>query len=108
MEVAGLSNMILALNVLVKTLLILITGNLFASTSLALLVKDFDPQNAVHSLLTMMDVMVLWLLTVRTIGLARLSGASLGKAALWIFGIWIVFTGAIIGFGAAVRAAFGG
>jgi hypothetical protein len=107
-EVAGLSNMILALNVLVKTLLILITGNLFASTSLALLVKDFDPQNSFHSLLTMMDVMVLWLLTVRAIGLARLCGASVGKAALWIFGIWIVFTGAIIGFGAAVRAAFGG
>ena len=107
-EVAGLSNMILALGVIVKTLLILITGNLFASTSLALAVKDFDPQNSVHSLLTMMDVMVLWLLTVRSIGLARLSGASVGKAALWIFGIWIAFTGAIIGFGAAVRAVFGG
>jgi hypothetical protein len=107
-EVAGLSNMILALGVIVKTLLILITGNLFASPSLALLVKDFDPQNSVHSLLTMMDVMVFWLLTVRSIGLARLSGASVGKAALWIFGIWIVFTGAIIGFGAAVRAAVGG
>src|ERR1035438_1402524 len=54
-EVAGLSNMILALNVIVKTLLILITGNLFASTSLALAVKDFDPQSSVHSLLAMMD-----------------------------------------------------
>jgi hypothetical protein len=107
-EVAGLSNMILALNVIVKTLLILITGNLFASTSLALLVKDYDPQNSVHSLLTMMDVMVLWLLTVRSIGLARLSGASIGKAAAWVFGIWIAFTGMIIGFGAAVRAVFGG
>src|ERR1035441_5772361 len=73
-EVAGLSNMILALNVIVKTLLILITGNLFASTSVALAVKDFDPQSSVHSLLAMMDVMVLWLLTVRSIGLARLSG----------------------------------
>ena len=50
-EVAGLSNMVLALNVIVKTLLILITGNLFASPSLALAVKDFDPQNSVHSLL---------------------------------------------------------
>jgi len=107
-EVAGLSNMILALNVVAKTLLILITGNLFASTSLALLVKDFDPQNTFHSLLTMMDVMILWLLAVRSIGLAKLSGASAGKAALWIFGIWIAVTGTIIGLGAAVRAAFGG
>lgn len=107
-EVAGLSNMILALGVIVKTLLILITGNLFASTSLALLVKDFDPQNTIHSLLTMVDVMVLWLLTVRSIGLARLSGASVGKSAAWVFGIWIAFTGIMIGFGAAVRAVFGG
>jgi hypothetical protein len=107
-EVAGLSNMILALHIMVKTLLILITGNLFASTSLALLVKDFDPQNTIHSLLTMVDVMVLWLLTVRSIGLARLSGASVGKSAAWVFGIWIAFTGIMIGFGAAVRAVFGG
>ena len=107
-EVAGLSNMILALSVIVKTLLILITGNLFASPSLALMVKDFDPQNSVHSLLAMMNVMVFWLLTVRSIGLARLSGASVGKAAVWIFGIWIAFTGTLIGLGAAVRAAFGG
>jgi hypothetical protein len=107
-EVAGLSGMIVALSIIVKTLLILITGNLFASPSLALVIKDFDPQNTVHSLLAMMDVMVLWLLTVRAIGLSRLSGASFGKAAAWIFGIWIVITGAMIGFGAAVRAAFGG
>jgi hypothetical protein len=107
-EVAGLSNVILSLSVIVKTLLILITGNLFTSPSLALLVKDFDPQNSVHSLLAMMDVMVIWLLTVRGIGLARMSGASVGKAAAWIFAIWLAFTGAMIGFGAAVRAAFGG
>jgi hypothetical protein len=107
-EVAGLSNMILALSVIVKTLLILITGNLFASPSLALVVKDFDPQNPVHSLFVMLDVMVLWLLVVRSIGLARVSGASVGKAAAWIFGIWIAFMGVIIGFGATVRAVFGG
>jgi hypothetical protein len=107
-EVAGLANMILVLSVIVKTLLILITGNLFASPSLALVVKDFDPQNSVHSLLAVVNVMTLWLLAVRSIGLARLSGASAGQAAIWVFGIWAILTGAMIGFGAAVRAAFGG
>ena len=107
-EVAGLSNMILVLSVIVKTLLILITGNLFASPSLALMVKDFDPQNSVHSLLATVNVMSLWLLTVRSIGLARLSGVSIGKAAAWIFGIWIAFAGITIGLVAAVRTAFGG
>jgi len=107
-ETVGLSNMILALGVIVKTLLILITGNLFASLSLTLVLKEFDPQNPVHSLLAMMDVMIWWQLIVRSIGLARLSGASLGKAAAWIFGIWIALMGVMIGLGAAVRAAFGG
>jgi hypothetical protein len=107
-EVAGLANMILVLSVIVKTLLILITGNLFASPGLALVVKNFDPQNSVHSLLAVINVMTLWLLAVRSIGLARLSGTSTGRAAIWVFGIWAILTGAMIGFGAAVRAAFGG
>ena len=107
-EVAGLANMILVLDVIVRTLLIIITGNLFASLSLTLALKEFDPQNALHSLLAMVNVMVFWLLIVRAIGLARLSGASIGKAVVWIFGIWIVLAGIMIGFGAAMRVVFGG
>src|SRR5262249_38499888 len=50
-EMIGLSNMIAVLGAVVRILLIVLTGNLFASASLALLVKNFDPQNTVHSLL---------------------------------------------------------
>jgi len=107
-EIAGLANMILVLDVVVRTMLILITGNLFATLSLSLAIKDFDPQNSFHSMLTMMNVMAIWLLAIRSIGLARLTGASVGKAAAWVFGIWIVLTGIMIGFGAAMKAAFGG
>ena len=107
-EAAGLANMILILEVIVRTLLILVTGNLFASPSLALAVKEFDPQNTVHSLLALVNVMLFWVLIARSIGLARLSGASVGKAAVWVFGIWAAYTGVLIGLGAAVRAAFGG
>ena len=107
-EIAGLANMILILDVVVRTLLVLITGNLFSTLSLSLLVKDFDPQNTIHSLLAVVNVMTFWLLAVRSVGLARLTGASVAKAAVWVFGIWIVLTGIMIGFGAAIRAAFGG
>jgi hypothetical protein len=107
-EAAGLANMILVLEVVVRTLLILVTGNLFASPSLALAVKEFDPQSTVHSLLALVNVMLFWVLIVRSIGLARLSGASVGKAAAWVIGIWAAYTGTLIGLGAAVRAAFGG
>jgi len=107
-EAAGLANMILVLEVVVRTLLILMTGNLFASPSLALTVKEFDPQNIVHSLLAVVNVMLFWALIVRSIGLARLSGVSVGKAAIWVFGIWAAYTGTLIALGAAMRAAFGG
>ena len=105
-EVVGLANMVSVLEVIVRTLLIVGMGNLYASTSLALLVKDFDPQNPVHSLLTVVNVMSFWLLAVRAIGLARLSGASFAKAALWVFGIWAAYTGFFIGLAALMRAAF--
>ena len=105
-EVAGLANMILVLDTVVRTLLILVTGNLFASPSLALAVKDFDPQNTLHALCALVNVMLFWVLLVRSVGLARLSGASLGKAGLWVFGIWAAYTGALLGLGAALRAVF--
>ena len=37
--------------------------------------------------------MTFWLLAVRAMGLARLSGVSFIKAALWVFGIWAAYTG---------------
>jgi hypothetical protein len=98
-EMVGLSNMIGVLDAIVRTLLILVMTNLFAAPSLALLVKDFNPQNPVHSLLALANVMTVWLLVVRTIGLARLARVSMAKAALWVVGIWAGYTGLFWGFG---------
>jgi hypothetical protein len=107
-EVAGLAGMITALEAIVRSLLIVGLGSLYASPSLVLLVKDFDPQNPVHSLLAAFNLMTFWLLGVRAIGLARLSGASFGRAAAWVFGLWAAFMGLMLGLGFALRAAFGG
>jgi hypothetical protein len=105
-EVVGLGNMISVLDAIVKSLLILGLGNLYASPSLVLLVKDFDPQNTTHALLGIANVMTFWLLAVRAIGLARLSGVSFAKAALWVFGIWAAYTGFFVGLGLLVKKAF--
>ena len=105
-EVVGLANMVSVLDVVVKTLLIVGLGNLYAAPSLVLLVREFDPQNTVHSLLAIVNVMTFWLLAVRALGLARLSGASFTKAALWVFGIWAAYTGLFIGLGVLAKAAF--
>jgi hypothetical protein len=107
-EVAGLANAIAVLDSIIRTLLILGLGNLFASPSAALLVKDFDPQKPSHSLLAVANVMTFWLLAVRSIGLARLSGAPFLRSAAWVFGIWALYTSLLMGIGLAAKAAFGG
>ena len=104
-EVVGLANMVSVLDVIVKTLLIVGLGNLYAAPSLILLVKEFDPQNTVHSLLALVNVMTFWLLAVRAVGLARLSGVSFIKAALWVFGIWAAYTGLLIGLASLAKVA---
>jgi hypothetical protein len=96
--------MVSVLDVIVRTLLIVGFGNLYASPGPALLVKQFDPQNPVHSVLGALSVMTLWLLAVRASGLARLSGASFAKCAVWVFGIWAAYTGFFIGIGALLQA----
>jgi Yip1 domain len=105
-EVVGLGNMILVLDTVVRTLLIVGLGNLYASPSLALLVKEFDPQNTVHALLGIVNVMTFWLLAVRAVGLARLSGASFARAAAWVFGIWAAYTGVFLGLGLLAKMFF--
>jgi VIT1/CCC1 family predicted Fe2+/Mn2+ transporter len=100
--------MVSVLDVVVKTLLIVGLGNLYAAPSLVLLVKEFDPQNTVHSLLAIVNVMTFWLLAVRATGMARLSGVSFAKAALWVFGIWAAYTGLFVGLGVLAKAAFKG
>jgi hypothetical protein len=105
-EVVGLANMIGVLDTILRTLLIVGLGNLYASTSLVLLVKEFDPQNTVHSLLTMVNVMTFWLLAVRGIGLARLAGVSFAKALAWVFGIWLAYSGLFVGLGLLAKTVF--
>jgi hypothetical protein len=105
-EVVGLASAITCLGTVVTTLMVVGLGNLFASPSAALLVKDFDPLKPSHTMLAVVNVMTFWVLTVRAIGLARLAGAPVFRAAVWVFGIWFAGTGLLLGMGAAVRTAF--
>ena len=105
-EVAGLSAMISVLDTVIRTLLILVTGNLFAAPGLALLIKDYDPQNPVHAVMGVVNIMTIWLLSVRSIGLARVAGASFAGAAAWVFGIWVSYTGLMLGFGFLMQRLF--
>jgi hypothetical protein len=106
-EAVGLSNMVGVLDVLLKTLLIVILGSIWAAPSAALiLVRDFDPQKPLHAILAALPVMTFWLLAVRSVGLSKLSGASFAKSAVWVFGFWFLYTGLLMGFGFAMQAVF--
>ena len=105
-EAVGLAAMIEALEIIIRTLLVLVTGNMFVSPSLALLVKDLDVQNKVHVLLGYINIMTFWLLAVRAVGISKLSNVSFARAALWVFGVWIGYSALIFGIGTAVQQVF--
>lgn len=92
-EIAGLSSMILVLESVMKTLLILATGNLMAGPGLImLLLKDFDPQNLGHALLAGVQLTTIWVLAVRAIGISRLGAGGVARCAAVVFGFWISWT----------------
>lgn len=107
-EVAGLANMISILDSMVRTMLILIKGSIFAGANLALFLPEFDPNKALHGTLAALDVFTFWALLIQSIGLSKLSGVGFGKAAAWIIGFWVAWTGFWLGVGVAIRSAFGG
>lgn len=107
-EVVGLSSMIGILDGIIRTLMIVALGNLWAGPHAGMLVPGFDPQNSLHGVLAALSVMTFWILGVRAIGLARLTGSSFTKAALWVFGIWAGYTALFTGIGLALKKVFGG
>lgn len=107
-EVASLANLIGVLETVVRTLLIVIMGNLFAGPNPAMLVTNFDAQNPLHGSLASLDLIGLWTLAVRGVGLASLSGRRLGVGLAWVFGLWIVYRAGALGLGIAMQRVFGG
>jgi len=102
-EVIGLAGMISVLEAVVRILLILATGNLAASLSPILLIKEFDPAKALHSLAILANPLAFWMLAVRAMGLARVTGASFRKAAFWVFGLWCGYMGVFWALGWAAQ-----
>lgn len=87
---------------IVKTPLIMATKNLYAPTSLALVLPDADPQSPLFVALNTVDIFMIWSLVVLTIGVAAISGFKTEKAravSILVFVVALVFSvgGAAIG-----------
>lgn len=98
-EVAGLGSVITTLGMVVGTLLVVILGRLYVGISPALLINDFDPTNRQHLLLGALNLFNLWHAGVLSVGLAKLSGASLARPAMVVFGYWALATVLLIAIG---------
>ena len=107
-EIVGLASMIALLGAVVKTLLIMVTGNMFAGPTPGLLVKDFNPMsNTLHGILSVCDVIWFWALGVQAYGLAKVGGISFGKAAVWVGGVWLVLVAGLFVIGIVFKRMMG-
>jgi len=87
-EAAGLAGVIHVLGGVIGMLLALVMGNIAMTPGPVLLVREFNPADKVHVLLSQMNLVMLWYVAVVALALAKLSGASFGRSAAWLFTIW--------------------
>ena len=90
-EVTGLTMMITVLGAVVALLMVVSFGKLSATPSLGVMVDHFDFSNRSHLALGAVNLFTLWFVAVISLGLARLSQDSAGKAAIWIFGYFVAY-----------------
>jgi len=102
-EVAGLTHVLGLLEFLVRVLIAIALGNLFAGLHLGMLVQNFDTTNPAHMALAVVNFFSFWAVAVRALGLAKLSGVSFGKALVTLLGLWVVFTAVMTGCSLAMQ-----
>jgi hypothetical protein len=90
LEVAGLAAMINVLGGLVAILLMVNFGRIGATPSFALAIKDFDATRKGHLFAAAANVFSFWALGVRSVGLAKLTGASYLRTAWLVVTFWLL------------------
>ena len=106
-EAAGLATVIAILGTIVTLLLQVIFSSLTISPSLALLLRDFDPNKTSHQLLAAVNVFSLWQLGVMASALARLAGSKFTRAGFLLVTVWLIWTLGLIGLGVLLKRLFG-
>jgi hypothetical protein len=106
-EVVGLASMISILGTLVKLLLQVNFSNISSSPSLALVVRDFDPNNPLHLMLGALNLFDVWELIIMALGVARLAGIPLFRASFAVFGFWFFWSSLQILFASSMKHMFG-
>ena len=90
MEVAGLTMMINVLGGVVLLALLSNLGQTAAAPNLSLLSKDANATGTSRSLAIVVNVFSVWVVAVRAIGLAKLTGTSYFRAGWAVFTFWLM------------------
>jgi hypothetical protein len=98
--------MIGVLGGVMSMLLMVVMGNTLATPGPALLIREPNASNPVHLILAAFNVMTLWYLGVLAVGLSKLSGAPVAKAAGWLFSLWAISSSGLILLGWAAQRLF--
>jgi hypothetical protein len=97
---AGLATMIIVLRTIVTLLLAVSLGNIFATPSLALFVDQFDPASRTHVALAAVNLFNIWFVGTMAVALSKLASVAFAKAALVVFGFWVLMVIIFISIGA--------
>lgn len=89
-EISGLAMMITVLGGIVALLLQMNLDRLMVMPSLALLVPEFDVTRKDHWFMAVANPFYFWQLGLMALGLAKLAGTSFTRAALPVFGFWVL------------------
>jgi len=91
LNVVGLSMLISGIGLLISTIISIIMGDM-QSVSLSLIFSAESVGDKIFSLLTRFDLFSIWFYSVISIGLAKISYSPVAKVAVFVFGIWIVYS----------------
>lgn len=98
MAVAGLSSWITGVGFIVALIISVLTSRLDGGLQLGMLVA-MKPDNLTYLILSKLNLFMVWSLIVVSIGLGVFSGKKGFRAAVWVFGISILWQALSIGFG---------
>jgi hypothetical protein len=95
LEMTGLSYMVMVLGSALSILTILALDSLYATPSLAIVIKEYNVDSSIHKLLSQLNIFSIWFVALLGIGLAKICTVNVMKGVIWTLGIFVVFVLAV-------------
>ena len=91
LNVLGLAGLITSIQLIVDTVLAVLTGKLLTNIGPVLLFTEESVGKSMYKLIANFDLINIWYLVIVAIGLAKVSDLKSGKTIPLVFGLWIIW-----------------